>query len=430
MNFLLIILALMPLAMAPSAFFPYISGKVLFLRFSITAVAVLFFVHLIGKKTFQEQMGERMRILIKNPIFLCLSAYFLVFVFSTFFAVNRYWAFFGSIERGEGVVGMLHYFGFSLFTLLLFQKKEWLYFFKLSMVTAVIFFVHAVIQYSENIHNIHFRPASFTGHPTFLAGYFIFVTFMAIIIFLNEKQNGGFWAYFPMVMVPITFLGVFLTRTRGVLIGLVTGFFVVIIYLAFFGKEIKWKGINLRKLSVVFMFALVLFGGVFIFSRQSLFWQKIPGLNRLATLTLKDPTTQSRLLTYKVALRSVDPREGNMDKLLLGWGPDNFSIAWNLHYDPRIYLYDPTTLDRAHNKLLDTLVMHGIFGLLFYSGIWFFIFKALLVRGDPIAYRTALIFFSVSYFTQNLFVFDNVVTYMPFFAFLSYVVFLQLTKKI
>jgi hypothetical protein len=166
-------------------------------------------------------------------------------------------------------------------------------------------------------------------------------------------------------------------------------------------------------------------GGAFVATRQSSLWQKIPGLNRLAVISLKDNTTVSRILTAKVALRSVDPREKNIDKLLLGWGPENFLIAWNKYYDPDIFQYDSASLDRAHNKVLDVLVMNGIFGMISYLAIWFFAFKRLLAKGGQIKYQSALLFFGVSYFVQNLFVFDSIVTYTPFFAFLSFLIFYQ-----
>ncbi len=394
------------------------------LRFVVAVVSIWFFVSLIRKRSFRDTMSEKFITLCKNPIFFSLSAYFVVFTLTTFFAVNPYWAFWGSIERGEGVVGMLFFFGFFLFTLLLFQKKDWLSFFKLSMITAIILLIDAMGEAFKG----EVRPASFTGHPTYLGAYFIFVMFMASILWQNTRRNERVWEIISIVMIPLSFLGIFITKTRGALIGIMAGFFITLVYLTLFGKDVKWKRFHLRHLSIAFLAFLVLFSGIFIATRQHPLWQAIPGLNRLAVISSKDATTQSRLLTYKVALRAVDPKEGNLDKLLVGWGADNFSIAWNTFYDPRIYMYDPTTLDRAHNKVLDTLVMNGILGLITYLAIWFFSFKVVFGR-EEIEYRPDLIFFGVSYFVQNLFVFDSVVTYIPFFVFLSFLILLQLTKK-
>jgi len=426
MKFLLVITALMPLMMAPSAFFPYISGKVVYFRLLITIVSILFFIALMEKKYFREQVNTRMRVLCKNPIFICLSAFYVVFSVSAFFAVNHTWAFYGSIERGEGVIGMLFFYGLFLFSLFLFQEKEWINFFKLSLIVSVIFFIHAVIEAQNGV----IRSASFTGHPTYLAAYFIFIIFIVFLFCLNTVPLARFWKTVSIAVIPMSLIGILITKTRGALVGLAAGLFMALIYMAIFGKSLKWKRFNARHVSLACLSVLILFISLLVMTRQHPFWQMIPGLNRVAQMSLKDQTTQSRILTAKVALQSVDPREGNMDKLLTGWGPENFSIAWNKYYDPKIYVNDPTTLDRAHNKVLDTLVMNGIFGLIFYILTWFFAFKAIVQKGDQMPYRLPLLFFGVSYFVQNLFVFDSVVTYIPFFAFFSFLVFLQLEKKI
>jgi O-antigen ligase len=419
MNFLLILCAILPLLMANSAFFPFITGKVVFLRFSITAVAILFLVAFVRDKLFKKQIHAKMKVLQKNPIFISVVAYFVIFTMSAFFAVNKYWAFYGSIERGEGVIGMLFFFGFFLFSILLFQKKEWIWFFRLGLFVAVILFIDAAYAASKGA----VRPSSFTGHPIYLGVYFIYVILSSWILYFNEDKNSLFGKIFAVAIIPFCIVGVSIAEARGAMVGLAAGLLVTLIYLAFRGQEIQWKGRSLRTIASVLLFLFFFSGGVFFATRHNSVWQKIPGVGRLALISSKDNTTVSRLLTAKIALLSVDPREKNIDKLLLGWGPENFLIAWNKYYDPEIYQYDPASLDRAHNKLLDVLVMNGLFGLISYLAIWFFAFKQILKRGQQVATQSALLFFGVAYFVQNLFVFDAIVTYTPFFAFLSFLIF-------
>ena len=425
MNFLLILCAILPLLMANSAFFPYITGKVVFLRFSITAVSILFLAHFVQNKSFKKQIHTKMKALRKNPIFISLVVHFLFFIMSAFFAINKYWAFYGSIERGEGVIGMLFFFGFFLFSALLFEMKEWVWFFKLGMAASVILFIDAAVAALNGAD----RPASFAGHPIYLGVFFLYVMFSSWIVYFSKEKTNLFWQIFSVALVPICLVGILIAKARGAMVGLAAGLLVILIYLAFRGNEIKWHGVRLRVLSFGLLLLLFFSGSTFFVTRHSPLWQKIPGLNRLAEISSKDKTTLSRLLTAKVALVSVDPRGENRDKFFLGWGPENFLIAWNKYYDPEIYQYDPASLDRAHNKLLDMLVMNGIFGLVSYLAVWFFAFKRLLVKGVPspangqISYPSALLFFGVAYFVQNLFVFDSVVTYTPFFAFLSFLIF-------
>jgi hypothetical protein len=427
MQFFLMLCAILPLMMANAAFFPFITGKVVLLRFSITAVAILFLIAFIRDPSFKKQIHAKMKVLQSDPVFISVVAYFVIFIMSAFFAVNKYWAFYGSIERGEGVIGMLFFFGFFLFSMLVFTMREWTLFFKIGLLVAVILFIDEVVAASKGV----VRPSSFTGHPIYLGIYFLYVIFSSWIIYFSQEKPSLFWKIFAVAIVPFCLAGIAIAEARGAMVGLAVSLVVTLIYLAFRGREIKWgathgrKGYRLSTIACCLLCFLFFSGGIFFMTRQNNIWQRIPGVGRLALISSKDKTTVSRILTARIAIRSVDPREQNVDKLLLGWGPENFLIAWNKYYDPDIYQYDPASLDRAHNKLLDVLVMNGMFGLISYLAIWFFAFKRIWAKEGSIAYQSALLFFGVAYFVQNLFVFDSVVTYTPFFAFLSFLIFQQ-----
>lgn len=420
MKFLLILCAFLPLLMANGAFFPFITGKVVFFRFSVTVVSILLLIDFVRDKSFKRQIHAKIKALQKDPIFISVAAYCVILTITAFFAVNKYWAFYGSIERGEGVIGMLFFFGFFLFSALLFTLQEWIVFFKIGLFVAVVLFIDEMSAAAQGAN----RPSSFTGHPIYLGIYFLYVIFSSWIIYFSKEQNNLFWKIFAVAITPCCLVGMAVAEARGAMVGFVAGAFLTLVFLVFRGQEIQWKGQSLRKIAGVLLLMLVFSGGTFLMTRQNPIWQKIPGVGRLALVSSKDKTTVSRLLTAKIAIRSVDPREGNTDKLLVGWGLENFLIAWNTYYDPEIYQYDSSSLDRAHNKLLDVLVMNGIFGLISYCAIWFFAFKRLWVKGGvAISGKSALLFFGVAYFVQNLFVFDSVVTYTPFFAFLSFLIF-------
>lgn len=360
--------------------------------------------------------------LLHEPLFLSVLAYFIIFVLTAIPAVNWYWAFYGSIERGEGVVGMLFFFGFFLFSILLFKDSDWLWFFKIGLVVAVILFVDAMKQYLNGVN----RPASYAGHPIYLGVYFLFVLFSSWIIYFSKSSSQNlFWRIFSVLIVPFCLVGILIAEARGAMVGIAVGSIATTIYLAVYGKNTKWKIFTLRQIACSLLVTLVLSGSLFIATRENPFWQKIPGIDRLARVSSKDATTVSRLLTAKVAIRSVDPREGNLKKFFLGWGPENFLVAWNKYFDPEIFQYDSASLDRAHNKLLDVMVMNGVFGLLSYLAVWICAFKLTFTKGMGIACPSALLFFGVSYFVQNLFVFDSVVTYIPFFAYLSFLIFIS-----
>ena len=74
---------------------------------------------------------------------------------------------------------------------------------------------------------------------------------------------------------------------------------------------------------------LLALGGAFFATRSAPFWQAVPGLNRLAAtaaLDPNDPSTQTRILTWKASFNAFKERPW------LGWGSDNYLYAWERHY--------------------------------------------------------------------------------------------------
>src|SRR5438045_2480100 len=112
MIFLLYLLALTPLVFSSSSFFPAISAKTVFIRLIIASVSCWFFIALFVQKSFREKVMTRLQLLMKNRIFVSVCAYFGFLIISTLLAVDRFSAFFGTLDRSEGLVGMLFFFGF------------------------------------------------------------------------------------------------------------------------------------------------------------------------------------------------------------------------------------------------------------------------------------------------------------------------------
>jgi len=146
-------------------------------------------------------------------------------------------------------------------------------------------------------------------------------------------------------------------------------------------------------------------------------------------------------------------------KPLLGWGPENFSVAANKYADARLTSQEAYDFDRAHNFIFDYGVAGGWLGLLAYLGMigaafWGLIMVVIPARFAMVSARRAkagiqdsrfrlkarlaeafgegqagmtekdnffffVIFVSllIAYLVQNLFIFDTFVSYlMLFFA--------------
>jgi len=423
LKWLLYSLAFVPLLVNLDTLFPFIFTKTLLIRFAVTLFWILFAVFFFTKRKEANELLEINWRFIKNPLYIFVSLFILVMLFSTIFAVNPYKAFFGDIERGEGFLGMLHFFGFFIASLLVFKKSDWATFFRFNLITGAALLVDSI---GELASGEFIRAQSFIGNPTFLAGYFLFVILSALLAFSMSKERTG-WRIFSFLMIFGGTAGVFLTGTRGAIVGLAFGILLAAVYFAVKGKDIPLNlGVaktDMQKAGIAFIVIAVLGIGGFAITRDNPFWKKIPGVSRFTDLSLNDSTLQTRLISAGVSLNAVNPAENGAHRLLIGYGWDNFNIAYNKHFNPEYMRYEPLWFDRAHNKIFDVLVMTGALGLFAYLGAWFLLFYLAFKKIPEKNIAAALIFFGGAFFVQNLFVFDQISTYIPFFAFLAFAVF-------
>lgn len=425
----LLALTLTPLIVDKSVFAPYVSGESIFIRGVLVIVSILFSINFFYKKEFKNEIIEKIKKIIKNPLFLSISAFIFVAGISTIFAVDKYGAFWGNLERAEGLVGLISFFAFFIFSLLIFEKKDWLSFFKLILIVTLALVVKEFVQYAGGLE----RPNSFVYNPTFLAGYLLFSIFSSVIVFKESIQSKGFiekgWMYLSIITIILSIIGIFLTQTRGSILGLAVGVIAVLVYGVLKGRGISYNKFNLRKISIIILCCIFAFGALFVFTRKSELWQKVPGLARVAVISSEDATTNTRLLTAKLSLDAINPLKNSLKKSLIGWGPENFTLAYQKYLNPLQFKYETRWFDRAHNKIFDVLVMSGILGLVAYLTLWFYFFKLVLKRKEFSLINVGLLFVGISFLVHLLFIFDHITTYIPFFATLAFTVYLATSDK-
>jgi FimV-like protein len=114
--------------------------------------------------------------------------------------------------------------------------------------------------------------------------------------------------------------------------------------------------------------------------------------------------------------------EGIKERPLFGWGQENFNYVFNKNYDPRMYAQEQW-FDRTHNIFLDWLIAGGIIGFISYISIYFALLYCLWKKENQMTVvEKALITGMISaYLFHNIFVFDNIVSYMMFFSILGFV---------
>jgi len=437
--------AFTPLVVAQRVFFPYIFGKMFFFRVALAVAVILiasWFLVMLRRGTLAENSSAIFRSFwnrLKSPPVFLLGLFLLVVLVGVFFAQNSYRAFWGDIERGEGFVGLLYVFLFLLACLMVFERSHWLWYFKLLLVSGAVVMLYAWFEFL-GVTNIPFaraptdRPGSFIGNAAFLATHCFFLIIAGAVVFRDslKQRNGKFWAILAGATAVFAFLTIFITGTRGALLGAAVGI------LVFLGTVAAgWKGIIgsdeesatrrrrlWRLLSAVAIVTLIGGSAAFWITRHSSFWQSIPGVSRLArtaAFDIHDASTQTRLITWKISWRAF------LERPVLGWGQDNYLIAYEKYYDPDYALYGETWLDRAHNKFFDVLVMQGAVGFVLYIGFLFALFWTVVRYLKP--YRTVLIAALSAYVVQSIFLFDQVISYITLAGLVGFAAYERAAQK-
>lgn len=421
LKYIILSLVIVPLIVDRSVFFPFITGKSVFLRGIITLAFLLIVIGIFVNREFSKILAKKLSLILKNKIFWSIIVFAIIVVIGAFFSSPNFHAMFGDIERAEGMVGLLYYFSIGVLMMLFFEEEDWHWFMKLSLIVSAILFINALSEHFKGIG----RPSSFLGNPIYLAVIFLYAIFASFWIIIKENIS-KIWRIFALVMLPVSVFGIFITKTRGVIAGIFVAFVIMAIYLFFKKDTVLFGGWSANVIAVVILITIILVVGFFVATKNNSFWQKIPGFDRLSKFTLHDTTLITRLISLKISWKAIHLSNEGVKKFLIGWGAENFNVAYNKYYNPIFYRYERSWFDRAHNKLMDVMVMHGLFGLLTYLTLWVFIWKESFRKRKNMYESLALIFFSVAYFVQNLFVFDAIATYVFFFAFVGFVGWLEM----
>lgn len=426
-KWLLFSLAFTPLVVFYTLLFPFVSSKVFFIRAIVAILLLVLVINLFNAWKSKQKLavGAWMR----NPLFIVLGLYVLSACISTMFGVNPFRSFFGDVERGEGLITILYSLVILVSAIMLFKQRDWVTFFKLSVLTGIIMSINTISEFIAT----GVRPKGiFLGNPSFVAMYLIFAIFACLVVLIEDKEN-RVWRIGSSAGILLALTGIFLAQTRGAFLGLIVGLIVVALWASLRKSSLNFKAfsriINVQLISRAFLILLVLFTIVFVSTRSNTIWQSVPMLDRLAKISDTDRTTQTRIINTVVSINSVNPTNVGIVRSLFGWGMDNFSIAYENFYDPSIQRYEGTWFDRAHNTVMDVLVMNGVLGLIAYLLLWFTILKSIFknMRGESGEHNNKFVllglgalFFVTAYLVQGLFIFDQISMYIPIYMFIGY----------
>lgn len=393
-----------PFIISSSLLFPFITGKAFAFRIIVECILAAYIVLALRDETYRPKFSW---------ILGSVITFLAVIGFADILANNPFKSFWSNYERMEGYITLLHLGAYFLVVgSVLREQSTWNKLIGTTLGASFMMAIYSFFQIAGKIviNQGGVRVDGTLGNASYLGIYMVFHIFFAALLFVRSKKD---WQKVLLAIVAIANLVVlYFTATRGAILGLLGGALVTFSILLFKSQ----KGDGIRKVALGGLLALVVFVGLFVSIKDTNFVKESPVLSRFASLSLSEVKTQGRYFVWPMAIK------GFVEKPILGWGQEGFNFVFNKYYDPRMYNQEPW-FDRAHNTFLDWLIAGGLLGLLSYLAIIFsLVYYALTAKEDFLKKEDKAILLGVlsAYMFNNLFVFDQIVSYILFFTVLAY----------
>lgn len=388
-------------------FFPFITGKGFTFRI---LVEILFGLYVILSAMAPEYRPKITWITKAAGIFVLAT------LVADLFSANVLKSLWSNYERMEGFVLIAHLALYYIVASGMFRTaSRWYQWINVSLGASVIMSFYGVLQLMGKltISQGGVRLDGTFGNASYLAIYLVFHIFLAL--YMLSQTNRPAWQKWIYVLVALfeTYI-LYFTATRGAILGLIGGLLLSAIIIAWKEKENK----TLRKTAYGVLIGVVVLVAGFIAIRNASFVQKSPVLSRFATLSLSSSEleTQGRYYVWPMAVK------GFLERPIFGWGQESFNYVFNKNYDPRMYTQEQW-FDRTHDIVLDWLISGGIVGFLAYAGMYAALMYYIWRKQSnlTVTEKSLLTGMISAYVFNNIFVFDNLVSYIMFFSVLAYV---------
>lgn len=408
----LFILPIFPLIVADSFFFPFITGKAFYFRVLVEVAFAAWVILAFLDARYRPRF---------TGLTVGVTLFAVIALIADLLGVNPMRSLLSNFERMEGWLTIIHLWAFYIVATSLFHhtdegKRNWHNWFNASLLVALIVGIHGIGQLLGwwPIHQGSTRIDASLGNSAYMAIYMLMHAFIA------AYMTAVAWArkiYFASVLkwvylvlsVLFGFL-VFMTLTRGTMLGLMAG-----ALFALFLYAINPKGVRkARYISAGIIGLFIILGIAFIMTKDTAFVQSNQVLSRLSTISWSESTNQARQQIWPMAIK------GAMERPIFGWGQENFNYIFNANYNPVMYAQEQW-FDRAHSVFLDWLVAGGILGLIAYLALYVLFLRGVWKSDLGVSQKSILTGFITAYFVHNIFVFDNLASYVMFFAVLGFV---------
>lgn len=408
-------------------FFPFISGKNLIFRFLVEIAFAGWVILLLKDSAYRIKLKE-------SPLTIAYAVFIAVLLIADIFGVDREKSMWSNFERMEGFVGHIHLFAyFVVLIAMLPTLKDWQRMFKYFLASNILVLIYGYGQllgapglfFSEHfpkvaawfaprfqIHMSGNRLDATIGNSAYFAIFCLMFIFITSLLWsqAQTKDWRKIWLY--PTLIALNLIALFYSGTRGTMIGLIAGGFATLGIIA-----LQEKGKARKIFAGVLIAGIIIISSIFIFKNSS-FIQSSPTLSRLASISISDGTGMSRLSMWKISYAAW------LEHPILGYGQDNFSYIFARKFLPEKMCNLEPWYDRSHDVFFDWLVAAGALGLITYLSLYGVALSLLWRKQHLVPFREKAILTGmlIGYFIHNIFVFDNLTSYILFFALLAYIV--------
>ena len=436
-----------------ATYFPFIVGKVIYTRIIIE---VIFGLWLVLAFRFPEFRLSRSWVMAMFALLLGAS------LISALVGVSPTRSMWSTYERMQGVVDLLHWFAFALVvttTVRTFRHWRWLW--HVNLIITLIVALLGIGQYLGVQFTTYLlytpRIESTLGNPVYVGAIMMVNILIAAGLYAStwerdtvprtEKPSGSrsrrrrsmrvsryqqngqdftriAWRAFYLFAIAICVWALFLAGARGALFGLVGGLVAFSTAYLLCGK-IGW----IRMAGVVGVVAILVVAVLLAVGLNSGPVQRlaavIPIVREITYFTSEESSVSPRWVSVRMGLRGFTQRP------ITGWGPENFSVAFDRNVSAASFSTGVESFDQAHSKPVEVLTTTGVLGFLPWTAMWlciFWILTKIIWNNKKMPLQRFIMFAGaavVAYFVQNLFLFDTPATGLQLYLLLAFVVSLE-----
>ena len=342
-RWVLIATTLVPVALSPGFFFPYVTVRAVYFRVLVEIAAAI-----LGYLVLRRESVEAFR---RDFVFVALAGWVAASLLAAVAGVAPMRSIFGDHERMGGVWFWLHLLVFYTGLRTFMREQHWWAFFRAALAVALVIATYGLVRYKYHLFGFGIggmESGVTIGNSGLLGAYLLCNVALAAMLAARSPGRGR-WVY--VAVGGLLVAGIVFSGNRSSTLGLVLGAGVALLAFAWFSRSVRLRWIAVASAMFVAAGALPFVAGA---SWAAPVVDRLPAIGRLS-----GGVDSVRVVQWRAAV------EGIRDRPLLGFGPENYQIVWSRFYHPEMYRFQPDSrFDRAHNAFLDAFATSGVLGLL------------------------------------------------------------------